>query len=1336
MKETELPTPFRGVARSAAFTEQPPETVPDALNVRVRDMTVKRDRRCVRSGLTRLSSSTVNGADVPIKRSVQVVYDSRKVSYTGLTPDSTSDEVKFALPLKKPCPAGAIDAQSNVYVFDGNSTVVKYNATGERQWSYALPVADTAHVCRAIDVDGFGIVYAGTSSGGRDDKGRLWALIQKEDNSVEILWTVETEAYVEQCKVYKARLWALLNQPSTGQSWIVAYDGKESPRPVEGARKVATSGANALWFSPTGNIWVAAEATPLTSVPAQTLRAYDPRGALGGRIVEDWKLSDLTDIDTRIWAEYDPQTLLDAGIENGGDVEIWEDSGGHGRDLLKKSGAGAPTLIRNSLGRLPAVMFGGDTVSPAPVLVSGTNASTAAGFSDNQSTMLPAYEEGSKVNGYTDNAQTVLFMLVRPERNLIGGLGMGFFKQPMNSAVANSAHFLAFNIDSNGAGGSLTAGTATAGRVRYQAGTLAAGPVANGGGTGNAVSAGSWSVNAAGCVLITLVLNHGTTNVNTDHPSQFRLNGAVVDEFNLYNAGAALLAGTFSATEIGSIDFGVPATYAPFRGTVHYMAVLNRRTSNTNNAPIAYPFTQNSGTASFAPDTSGDSELERIEGWIAHRFGVAFILNAAHPFTDSKGTPNKLGITSHSLPWLLQQNFQVLSKYSPSGELKAVLTTYAAYRAFAAQSVSGIGFGGVCDSDGNAYTMGPHTLSATGAPSNDYTQLRKIIDNGDSLTFIAATAGANANSATPSSTSGAWSKTYNDYTEQTGVANLDILAGYHYPRVGVDKQDVVYFPWSATTGSFSGVALIAYDKTGGQGLTNQRAITGNNGLGLAFGQNGYAALADPNVPTFDATSLSGSGQNAKLRAEFVWMLTDLGTGGGVTNETVHKVRLITPGRTTGSPRTLVAVHVAGGAWKKGLATITSPATPGSGFASNADFIDLAVAFGQVFGTDGLTYQYYNPKTDVGAEYKATKGRIPPRCKFFTFWRGRMVAGRSADDGHVYHMSRQGDVFDWDVDAPTFNLPTQAVDGTSQGRIGRCPDIINGIIDVNDDVLLLPCDHSIWRLTGDPQEGGRFDQVTDVIGGTFGRGYVKDPAGNVYLFATRGDVLMIPPQGYPVLISGDISADLRTIDFSSYHVGMEWDYEDEGLRLFVLPFGQGGTVVTHWFWDAKNRGWWPDQYGKTGQRIQPTSTVVIDGDAQSDRMLVYGCEDGFLRKVDKTSKADDATAAGAAVPINSYMVQGPVWTHEGRQGRITEVTAEMSSVQGFATVDLFAADTADAMGLAKASFTAGAGRNPARHVRAKGSYAWLKIRATSPTNRWAIERLAFKAAPAGRSRVTT
>lgn len=1461
--------PLYGVSKAGPASMQAPMTTDEGENARSIDPTTGRECGASRCGTTRISTAPVSGAGNPVRMLAYTVSQQPKVAYSGVRPDPTNDVVAFALGLRKPCYAMVIDEQSNAYVIDGLANLAKYNANGALRWSIAVPVADPAHLCRALVVDEFGVLYVGTSSGGDPEKGKLCAFVQLEDDGIELAWERDTGAFVEDMKLSASRLITLQNKPQTGESFVVGYDAITTTNPIEAFRSIASAGANGICVAPKGSFFVSAQAFGSN-------RGLDPRSP-GGKITEDWKLSDLTDIDTRIAREFDPTSLLDEGYANGDPIPIWPDSSGSGADLFQKlptSSFGAPTMIANSLGRLPAAYFAGSSVTPMPVLTTGPNYSTDAGQFDQQQTLLPAYQSSTGAAGYADNMQTVIVMLLRPERNLItAAKGMGFLKQ---NADGGRAHFLAFNTTSDNQ--SLNTATKAAGRVRYQFGTQTtsdllnaasggnaavgqlsfstsnplngpfdtetftlndgvsptttfeydntgavtpgnvaitigvttaitkantiaaingvggslaitasdgggnlitltqdyAGTVGNtaiveavsnlnktdftgGTGTSGVISAGSWGETPSNAVLITLVLNHGTTGLTTDHPSQFRLNGNVIDEWDMRNRANSLsylagIAGATSPTEIGSIDFGSAANFDAFRGTVHYMAVLHRQASSTQSTPIRYPFTQNAGTVPAGVlDTSGDSELERIEGGIVNRFGCAHILPSAHPFSNLKGPPNKLGIAFESVPWLMNQDYPTLTKYSQAGEPIWCLTSRAAYRSAGpgsvAQTVSGIGYGAQCNSLGHIYTMGAH-VTGTGW-GDDYSQLRYILDNGDTPTFIAATSSSTGSSATKASASGAWSKTYNDITTLVGATNLDISAGYHYPRVGVDTKDCVFFPWSATTGAFIGVACVAYDRTGGIGASmpapvsssDGGALTGVNGLGLAFSQNGYVCAPDPNVPDYGLGPLVGTEDLAMPRAEHCWIATDLGTGGTVANPTVHKVQFVTSAPTSVPARTFTIVSVANGSVKVGLSPPTPPSgpntLPGPQFVGTSDFFDWTVAFGVLYMTDGDRDLLYDPVRNEVRRWAPTKGFMRPRAKLLATYLGGVLRACFADDPHGYQISRLGDGLDYDTDPPVVS-PLQAFDGATGDRTGRCPDAIRGLRVMGDDYCLFLCDHTVWRLSGHPMSGGAFDNVSHDLGAAFGRAHCVDEKGRPFFLSNKGSLCTIEAGRSVVPIANaSLEREMRAVDFASYNIELSWNFQDEGIHVWQFPKGAGGPAVRHWFWELRENRFrpWVDTFGVTGQLVQPTCVTTFDGDAQADRAQMMGREDGHIVKWDRNAVTDDATAAGVLVPIDSKVLIGPIANGEAAQKLMLYLAeVELASAQGGAYLEVFGSDTADDKGVSRYNVKLRPGRSPALSVPLTAAYLWVRIRNGSAYSRWAFEQLALHVSAGGMKRV--
>ena len=118
----------------------------------------------------------------------QVTFDSRKSEYTGIGPTSANETSPSRQPAS-PVYNLAVDKQGNRYTIDGKANVIKYTSSNEAVWSFAVPVLDTAHLCRAIAVDDNGLIFVGVSANGRVEDARIFALQQLPDESVEVLWT-------------------------------------------------------------------------------------------------------------------------------------------------------------------------------------------------------------------------------------------------------------------------------------------------------------------------------------------------------------------------------------------------------------------------------------------------------------------------------------------------------------------------------------------------------------------------------------------------------------------------------------------------------------------------------------------------------------------------------------------------------------------------------------------------------------------------------------------------------------------------------------------------------------------------------------------------------------------------------------------------------------------------------------------------------------------------------------------------------------------------------------------------------------------------------------------
>ncbi len=469
--------------------------------------------------------------------------------------------------------------------------------------------------------------------------------------------------------------------------------------------------------------------------------------------------------------------------------------------------------------------------------------------------------------------------------------------------------------------------------------------------------------------------------------------------------------------------------------------------------------------------------------------------------------------------------------------------------------------------------------------------------------------------------------------------------------------------------------------------------------------------------------------------EFVFYGTNQSATGG--RVAFFKQRMLKVTQGTGSMRSLVKLGVSGGNIVKFTTSGFSDPANGTGVAA----LDSAATYVQStnlglfrYYTDGKQYKKYSVDDDkVEAWVATTSGLIPQRCKLIETWRGRIVLGRDPEDPQLWHMSAVGLADDWDNFPPVASL-TQAISGVN-AKAGRVPDIVNTIIPWDDDLCIFGGDNSIWRLTGDPLAGGQFDQISLETGIAFGRAWTLDPiGGRLFFFGSRGGVYMMERNSMPVRISRDrIERRLQAVNLETTYIRMAWNYRDEGLHVWQLPFGSGGTQLDHWFWDAKQNAWWPDKYGTSAVTdVQPTAVYLFDGDTQSDRVILAGGEDGRVRKWDENTKSDEG--ASADHPIQFEVIYGPlIEGNTGDEYAFTHLEAVLAVDQQGAGYRCYVTDQADKLGLPVASGSFQAGRNDGEGLGFRGSNAFISISNTLAGQRCSIEDLQVRVSKRGRVR---
>jgi len=748
-----------------------------------------------------------------------------------------------------------------------------------------------------------------------------------------------------------------------------------------------------------------------------------------------------------------------------------------------------------------------------------------------------------------------------------------------------------------------------------------------------------------------------------------------------------------------------------------------------NNEAECHKYEQSGDTtAPDGPDVSFGVEYQA--------FGLA-IRDDGHVFVSSVDGADVAG-TSYD------GNEQYLTKYEPDG-------TQIWQQLASTTPDGGIGFFCALDSKNNIYTIGPRESS--GFVANEKAWLNYWIDEGGSVR-----------------------KSWDFVQDISG--GLIFKTGFM--RLAVDANDNVYIPWPGLVTLDWQVA--AFDRAGtelftfpGVGVTSgEKQIValpptmpdyGNDPVtisefvyfgGTTFNESGTTAIisstdATPIVVTVGSTALFSDGDEVQVDGHLVNLNVNgrhevkvlsgttlelqntkgngAGAGGATGNVeplgAVKKIKLVTSTPTSGSTRTQKVLAVAGGAIK--IANVSGGTwddpTKGSTTAAPAlsaasEYISAVTLFRQRFFTDSVNYFVYDLATDTVAPFVANLGVVEPRCKLFEAWNGRLVAARSADDPHGWFMSRAGNPYDWDYFPRSGEVdPTTPAAGTNSDA-GRIEDVINGLIPWNDQLLFFMCDHQIWRMTNDPMDNGRVDNVSKTVGMAFGAAWARDPNGVLYFYSVEGGVYRMAPTSLPERISvGWIEKRLRDVDLTSRLAKLAWNYTREGLEIFLTARdGAGATQQEHYFWEQITGAWYPVTFSNVSH--EPSSVLVLDGDAPGDRVRLVGCEDGYVRKQDTAELDDDGSA------IDSFIILGP-YALPGLDREIRLVRGQITlsnTIPGGVNWKLYSTDKADTLGapVAQGHVQPGRSRNIFT-MRGRGEMFFLELRSNAVGSAWALEK---------------
>jgi len=278
--------------------------------------------------------------------------------------------------------------------------------------------------------------------------------------------------------------------------------------------------------------------------------------------------------------------------------------------------------------------------------------------------------------------------------------------------------------------------------------------------------------------------------------------------------------------------------------------------------------------------------------------------------------------------------------------------------------------------------------------------------------------------------------------------------------------------------------------------------------------------------------------------------------------------------------------------------------------------------------------------------------------------------------HQWFCSRVNEPYDWDSSQDDVAASTSS----QNSRAGEVGDVITAMISYKDHYLIFGCVNEVWILRSDPLQGGVLTCLSKATGVFSPTSYCWDDKNNLYFLGTDGIYKLSsnailrgqPPtnvtkQRLPKLVTS------MELNRRTDRVTMAFDKQRYGVQVSISQY-DGTWGVAFWL-DIRTGGIFPDVF--PAGTVNPSCLFYFDAVKASERGLLIGGYDGFVRKFDEAVKNDD-DGGDSEEAIESYAAVGAFVS--GKETRSKGMLGEVAITPGKATdsitVDVHRADNAD------------------------------------------------------------
>jgi hypothetical protein len=369
--------------------------------------------------------------------------------------------------------------------------------------------------------------------------------------------------------------------------------------------------------------------------------------------------------------------------------------------------------------------------------------------------------------------------------------------------------------------------------------------------------------------------------------------------------------------------------------------------------------------------------------------------------------------------------------------------------------------------------------------------------------------------------------------------------------------------------------------------------------------------------------------------------------------------------------------------------------------------------------DGVNWCAYRVNSNTVERWTALAGTLPVDSdgnapRLIETWRGRLVLSGLLGDPQNWFMSAVDGPRDYDYGGGESQEPTDAVAGSSS-PLGLIGDIITGIVPYNDNIAYFGGDHTLWVMNGDPMDGGSLLNVSNVVGMAWGRAWCIDPFGTIYFMSNNMRVYAMSPGSTPKRISYGIDPLLEDLNPGTHSVRLLWNERSGSVHVFITPLAAAAST-NHYVFEQRSGAWWEDHFAN--EDMDPIAACVFDGNEPTDRTLLLGSWDGYVRAVDDDAVDDDGEDIASEVWI------GPFVTPTFDDMMLLEAQAVLDEASGDVDFAIYTGSTAQEA-MESEAFHEGtweAGRNLTSFIRAADHASFIKI---TSTNQWAMESIRLR-----------